>query len=313
MFVFTQPGNLFRKVMTKSEQENTISKTPKMRKKILLTTLPATLLTAILLLGFSYSNPGRYYFLDVVRIPIQSTIMATAGDIIVGDYYIPMDAIVPSQNALFFGEIEPYLRELQTGDVFFTHSERYISSRIIPGKWKHSGIYLGSREQVRSFFGRDPQKLKLLEAYYQTGNELLILDSSNEGVAVREVTRLSNLHAVSLLLGFSAYRINRDQADILSVFSYAMEQLGKPYDYDLLLDDSRAVYCSELLYHGLSRIGIELSLSEPVVGRNVVSPNMAVEYIQMFGIPAGEFTRVLLLEKEDGKINNLVSDHLSMD
>lgn len=279
-----------------------------MRKKILLTTLPATLLAAILLLGFSYSNPGRYYFLDVVRIPIQSTIMATAGDILVGDYFIPMDAIVPSQNALLFREMEPYLRELQTGDVFFTNSERYISSRMIPGKWKHSGIYLGSLEQVRSFFSHYPQKLQLLEAYYQTGNELLILDSSNEGVAVREVTRLSNLHAVSLLLGFSAYRINREEADILSVFSYAMKQLGKPYDYDLMLDDSRAVYCSELLYHGLNGIGIELSLSEPVVGRDVVSPNMAVEYIKLFGIPAGEFTRVLLLEKEDGLLTNMWSN-----
>jgi hypothetical protein len=270
------------------------------RKIILFSSVLACLLAAFLLLGYSYFNPGRYYYLDVVRMPIQSRIMSAAGDILLGDYYLPVDAIVPSPHAILFEEIEQHVMVLQTGDLFFTNSEKYISSRVTPGKWKHAGIYLGSRYQVREFFSGQPGSYKLFESFYDTGDELLILDASNKGVAIREITELSNLGSVSLLLGISAFRINRDPEDLQVFLAYAIDQLGKPYDYDLLLDDTRAIYCSELVYHGLSRIGIMLSITEQIFGREVISPNTAVEYILGTGIPDGEFTGIFLLEKQDG-------------
>lgn len=271
-----------------------------MVRRILYSLALACLLVAILLLALSFYNPGRFYYLDIVRMPIQSRIMSTAGDILVGDYFMPVEAVVPSPNALLTEDILPLLQQLQPGDIFFTNSEKFVSSRLTPGKWKHAGIYLGTREQVMEFFHHQPEWIPLLEAFYLTGNEHLILDSSNEGVTTREFTQLSNLGSVSLLIGLSAFRINRDREGVTAFVNYALDQLGKPYDYDLLLDDSRAVYCSELVYHGLYRIGIELSVTEQVYGREVITPNTAVDYIIRQGIPAGEFNMVLYLEKENG-------------
>jgi hypothetical protein len=268
-----------------------------MIKRILFLISFLVLLVSIALLGYSFYHPGRVDLLDTIRLPIQSRIMASVGDVLVSQYYVPIEATSVSPQALTLPELEQHLDLLQPGDIFFTDSEKYVSSRFIPGKWKHSGIYLGTKQQAAALLGGHTAWDQLLSLHFKTGRERLILDSSAEGVAIRDFSELSNLKSISMLIALSAFRINRPQEDLQVFISHAFDQLGKPYDFDLLLDNPENVYCSELLYHSLKRIAIDLPLRDMVYGREVLTPDIAVRFIMSEGIPAGAFELVLKVEK----------------
>lgn len=269
-----------------------------MIKKILFLISFLVLLASVVLLGYSFYHPGRVGLLDTVRLPIQSRIMSSVGDVLVSDYYIPIEATSTSPQALTLAELESQLDILQPGDIFFTDSEKYMSSRFIPGKWKHSGIYLGTKQQAAELLGGHTAWSQVLNLHFKTGRERLILDSSADGVAIRDFSELSNLKSVSMMIALSAFRINRPQEDLQVFMSHAFEQLGKPYDFDLMLDNPENIYCSELLYQGLKHIGIDLPLREMVYGREVLTPDNAFRSIMTEGIPSGSFELVFRIEKE---------------
>ncbi len=270
-----------------------------MKKRVVLPLSSLPLIAAILLMGYSFMNPGRFRILDVIRLPIQSRIMASVGDVKVGDYYMPLWLMNEHPGAITMEELEPFLDGLRPGDIFFTDSEGYISSRFIPGKWKHSGIYLGKQEQLKELVLARPDIGRILERYFVTGEERLVLDSSAEGVAVRDISSLSDLHAASLLASILVFRIDKPGDQTGNFLAQALKELGKPYDFDLLLENREQIYCSELIYLALMHIGIELTESELVYGRQVITPDRAARY--MLTQDKEEFSMVLYMTHEGGK------------
>jgi hypothetical protein len=127
-------------------------------------------------------------------------------------------------------------------------------------------------------------------------NDMMILDSSVNGVSVRRFQDLSGMATESMLSGISAFRIARDDKTIKQFLIHTFEHLGKPYDYDLITGNTDALYCSELVYESLKFIGIELPVQERLYGRDIISPNGAFNYIIQIGIPSGEFEMLFFLD-----------------
>lgn len=247
------------------------------------------------LFGFSYIFPGSVRHLDIVRLPVQSRIMSAFSHYTLDDLF-PNTETYDSAKYLQIDNLRDHFQFFAPGDIFFTYSDRYLSNSFIPGKWKHSVIYLGTKEQINeSKILRGAAKRSILRLY-KNGDEILILDSSEKGVSIRDITALSNLTYNSLLLGLCAFRINKQPEQIAKFVKYAFEQLGKPYDWDLITGNTDQLYCSELIYEGLKKIDITIDMVERIVGRDVISPNAAVNYILDKGIHRGEFVQLLWLE-----------------
>ncbi len=267
--------------------------------------ISAVLFLALLLLGFSYISPGTVKVVDDFRLVIQGPVVERVGDIKVGEAYYRDGKEVEGPGDISFTELEPYLKKLQPGHLFFTNSRRYVSSEFIPGTWKHSVIYLGSRRQVDQFFGAHSQTARFLRKYYKKpGHKYLILDSHGGGVEIRDIRGLSCLDRVSVLSGLIAFEVKLDTEKRERFFQYAFSQLGNPYDFDFRTDDTSRIYCSQLLMNALARGGIHINVVSRSFGRNLTSPDDLVNYFLDNGTPDNRFSLALLLSKSEGKMIN---------
>ena len=256
-------------------------------------------------LSISYFFPGKVPFLDKQRLKIQAPLMKGVGDYQYGKVYIKNGTEVEGPSDIAYEELLPYLHLIEPGSIILTKTRRYLSSEFIPGKWKHSAIYLGTQKKVHNHFGKDSKVARLLDKYYKTGQEILIVDSNSGGVNVREMKDLSNLNDVSLLDGFISFGINKSKEARAKFISKALQQVGKEYDFDLRTEDKSAIYCSELLVMSLESIDIDISTYSETLGRKVISPDNLVNYIKDEGLDKNEFRFLLYLEKEKNQIRSL--------
>ena len=200
-------------------------------------------------------------------------------------------------------DIESSIAQLQPSDIFFTDS-RYVSSFFIPGKRQHSIIYIGTRPKLAQAFGKNSDLYAMLAPYYTNDLEELIIDSSSEGVQVRSIMDVANLkeNENSYLEGIIGFRITASPEKKQKFLVYALQNLGKEYDYDMLTEDSSAIYCSELIYQSLKRIWIKLKTRSYILWRIVVSPDDAVTSILQDGIPDKDFLPIFSITKKEGNV-----------
>lgn len=273
------------------------------RQKILILT-SRLLWWSLCLLIVSYVMPGQLPWIDSIRLPVQWKIMSSFGNIVFGGYVIDNELnITPSAETISFFELYPYITTLKPGDLFFTNSERYVSSLFIPGLRKHSVIYLGTKTQLKKFLGKKHPLYEALVPYY-THATILILDSSAHGVQIRDSTAISNLNQESYLTSIVWFHLLVTKTEKIRFIESALQHLGKPYDFDLLATEESAIYCSELLYRWLADIGIVLDQTSETFGRTIVTPNDAVAYLATRGIAMNYVALAFFLEKADSHLQN---------
>ncbi|MGM0612989.1 MAG: YiiX/YebB-like N1pC/P60 family cysteine hydrolase [Bacteroidota bacterium] len=231
--------------------------------------------------------------------------MKGVGDYQYGAVYLKNGKEVEGPSDISYEELLPYLHIIKPGSIILTRSRRYLSSEFIPGKWKHSAVYLGTQKKVHKYYGENSKVAQNLEPYYQTGREILIVDSNSDGVNVREMKNLSNLNDVSLLNGFISFHVNASKETQQEFVCKALSQVGKEYDFDLRTEDKSAIYCSELLAMSLESIGIKISTYSETIGRKIISPDNLVNYMKNQGLEKNEFRFLLYLEKEKNKLKSI--------
>lgn len=254
-------------------------------------------------LGYSFFYPWNIKFLDEVRLIFQSKIIITAGDYTTDDLLLNIKSHnKESMNALTIYELNKYTDMLNPWDIFFTESEKYISSKFIPGEWKHSIIYLWTEKQIKKLFKDEPEILNIFKWYFKNGNEKLIIDSNSDGVDIRNFSEISNLNNISLLISISWFKIKKDKKTIKNFIKYWLSQIWKEYDFDRITDDSSTLYCSELIYKWLKKTNIEINIKNYTANREIISPTNIVEYITKFWIDKKEFELIFFIKKENWKI-----------
>lgn len=259
----------------------------------------------LLSLLFSYIFPEEELISKNIRLPLQKKVMASIGDYTIHNQqiikYINEDnLIIDGKNNISLVDLEKYLSELKTGDIIFTNSGKYLSSIFIPGKWKHSAVYIGNKNQLSELLTENSKMFKDLEIYYQNNEQKLVIDSSSNGVQIRDIKELSNLSQSSYLKSFTVFRINKNKEKIIDFLKKSKEQIGKEYDYDLITEDEKELYCSELIYHSLNEIGFKIKKEESFA-REMVSPNDLVNYMALNKY----FSFIVFLEKENYSIKEL--------
>jgi hypothetical protein len=261
------------------------------------------MLLIILPFGYSFFNPWKVKFLDNIRLIVQSKIMTTAWDYTTDDLLLNINNDhQKSINALNAQELNKYTIKLKPWDIFFTDSEKYISSEFIPGKRKHSIIYLWTQKQITELFKNEPEILQIFKPHFKNNTEKLILDTNSEWVDIRDFSELSNLNKISLLVSISSFRINKDEETIKDFIKYSLSQIGKAYDFDRVTKDSSTLYCSELIYKGLEQIWIQVSIKYHALNREIISPANIVQYITQYWINKEEFKLMFFVEKENWNI-----------
>lgn len=222
----------------------------------------------------SFLNFGRYK----IRKPIQKKICNIASEF---DY--------SRRPKKYIGrpEIDSILKLIRPGDILLKRDNYFLSNVGIEGFWTHSGIFIGSLEELdRTFSGISIVGRQTPSEYLKTyhpilykklsGKKDLIIEAIGKGVTINPIEHIALVDFLSVL------RPNLPAEDIFKSMLIAFEYLGYPYDFMFEFEGDHEVVCSELIYNSFrprsDKKGLTFLFST-VMGRAFMSPNdMAHQY-----------------------------------
>lgn len=202
------------------------------------------------------------------------------------------------EDHISYEELLMYIDDFQSGDIINIENSNYLSSYAIPGRWKHTIIYLGTKQQVENLYDQNQVYWQTIMEQFKTGEEILVLDANSTGVKIRQLKQMANLKEESYLKALTVYRFEKDANFIDTYINKALDYIGTPYDYQMVTYDDSSLYCSELLYYALLSVDIEIKQTTTVLDYKVITPTDLIHDLK--ALP--EVKHVMLLEKKNGQI-----------
>lgn len=206
------------------------------------------------------------------RWSIQKGICQIAADI---------DFSFREQKYIHGQELEEIKSQLQPGDIIIKRNDAQLSNVGIPGFWTHSGIYIGSLNQLDSLYsglqmlgGQLPSEY-IRENYPEVhekmyGRSNLIIEAIGKGVVINPLEHIAKVDYLAAL------RTNLKCDDIFKSLLSAFEYLGTPYDYLFDFSNDNELVCSELVCLSFSsspnKQGVNFSMGS-LGGKSFLSPN----------------------------------------
>lgn len=258
---------------------------------------------------FSLLFPRKVKVVDSVRMVAQKPLIKWIGTIKIDQ--IPMMELIDSnQNIdIEYKELLPIIEPLPPGTIFLTRTRNYAISEFIPGKWQHSGIFLGTKLQVANYFGEETQLYQKLDTLMNE-TDIYVLDSTADGVQVHPIKNLSNMRYSSYLTHFTSFSFNQPSHEVSPFIEGALNYLGREYDYDWLTEDSEDIFCSELLYHAFKHIGINIAKRTTTVSRDIFTPDNLFLYLLLNSGEEKQFVFNGSFSKKDGAIVKFLQKEL---
>lgn len=271
--------------------------------KIVTRILVFFLLLTIFSVGVSFFIPGRLNFVDRYSISIEKGVIGLVEKL--GTKSHRKDKPDPfTSNAVTFSELTPYLADIKPGTLFFSDHGGAVTSLFISGKWKHCGIYIGTRRQIEQYWGGEHEVVRSLSNFYSSEDEYLIFDSSYEhGVAIHSIKEIAGLSDFSTLRELLLMEYSLTKEEWGQLLLGGMEHLGKDYDYCFVLDNDDALYCSEFLYTMLPGERNSFLPSKKILGRDFLLPSDLVQSIYSRGVGSGDFILRGTIIKREGQIS----------
>lgn len=225
-------------------------------------------------------------------------------------------------------QLEVMAERLEPGDILLSRKNWYLSNVGLPGFWPHAILYIGSPDELDSYFD-DPDVRRYVASRggegmtlgrfiqgrrpsrwfeYQMGDghtRYCVIEAISEGVVLNTLG-----HAAGDYL--AAIRPRLDKVAKARAIVEAFDQLDKPYDYDFDFATDHALVCTELVWRsyrpGDGMPGLKLSLRK-VMGRQTLPANDLVrQYAVEYGNASAQFDFVYFLDGRERDGNAVVAD-----
>ncbi|HOE05031.1 MAG TPA: YiiX/YebB-like N1pC/P60 family cysteine hydrolase [Bacteroidales bacterium] len=178
------------------------------------------------------------------RKPLQKAVCNAFSDI---------DLSFRKQKYIGGKELESITVALYPGDILIKRNDLQVSNIGIAGFWTHSGIYLGSTEQIDQYFagiemlGNQKASDYIRENYGEIYRCLqkhkpLIIEAIGEGVVINPLDHIARVDY------FAALRPRLPREEIFRSLLIAFSHYGKPYDFLFDFGTDDALVCSELVF-----------------------------------------------------------------
>lgn len=200
-------------------------------------------------------------------------------------------------------------KDLLPGDILLKRDNFQLTNMMMTGFWTHSGIYLGTFDELDVYFedmplGQCSCVSEYVKVVYPKVYESVCHKTKSGCGYIIEVLApgvvINPLESIAKVDYFSALRPKLSKEDKLKALFTAFESLGKPYDYNFDIMTDSALFCSELIYKAYlcssNKQGVTFDL-EPKAGRLLISPNSIIKKFDMeFNSKNSEFDFVLFYE-----------------
>lgn len=187
------------------------------------------------------------------------------------DYFITPEILAKHKD-----KIEP-------GDIFLERRNWHITNVGIPGFWPHAAFYVGTLQEMDTYFaelkslnGKKPSDY-LKEKYPLQAKEFSGLDTDGLAYRVIEAKRpgviFNSLEESANADSLSILRPKLTKEEKFQAITYAISQVGKPYDFNFDFATDNELVCSELVYKSYGNNKEIFPAVQNINGRDIVSPN----------------------------------------
>lgn len=154
-------------------------------------------------------------------------------------------------------------KHLLPGDILISHVDWFVSNIGIPGFWTHAAVYVGTPEERKIFFDKDPEfstwvmRQGFINNCFEQSltsknhnnippqkkeTKYVIIEALGEGVVLSTFNDFSFKNAVAIL------RPRASKIEIAYAIQLAYSLLDTPYDFDFDFKTDTAIACTELVY-----------------------------------------------------------------
>lgn len=172
--------------------------------------------------------------------------------------------------------------ELQPLDLVFLANKSFTWGRLIPGRFTHVGIYLGTEPQLRAAGLWSAPGLAPYHGDIRAGR--LVFQSVTPVAELTDLARTTQADAVAIL------RPQLTPGERRAALTALVGMIGAPYDYTYDVTTSDRVSCSEVVAFAMPGLGLDTQIA---YGKEVVFPDAIVaqairgERMQVVGYMVG--------------------------
>ncbi|MGZ3724401.1 MAG: YiiX/YebB-like N1pC/P60 family cysteine hydrolase [Pseudobdellovibrio sp.] len=165
--------------------------------------------------------------------------------------------------------MEEMTRNLKPLDVLVDRAAGFkLSHMLIPGHFGHTGIYLGTKEQLIEAGLWNHPALIPYQAQIEAG--LVMLEAKRTGVKLRALKEYTNTDSFTAIR-----RHDLSLASAREKLAAGLSQIGKTFDHSFELEHTESFFCSKLVYFTFQDVPW---FTGKIVGRTSLPPdNIAVQ------------------------------------
>jgi len=238
---------------------------------------------------------------------------------VAGSKGISMVRTALRENFITVEQIQEIRKELEPGDIVLQRRNWYLTNIGLPGFWPHSAMFIGSLDEMDSYF-KDISLLEEISAseyikrnYPNIYNELKKKDADGYLLSVIESKRpgviLKSLEDSATADYLSVLRPKISKEDKFKAILISFDFYGRPYDFNFDFITDNEVVCSELVYKAYipkkDKEGINFELIKKA-GRLVLPPNdIAKKFDEEHGTNNQELDFVLFIDGSEENQNSI--------
>jgi len=238
-------------------------------------------------------DPERYpdFFVEVALGVGQATLA-----------HLPYPTDTPGLLANNEAAYQAILERAQPFDLLLTANKTYLGGRLVPGRFTHSSVYLGTEAQLRAAGLWNTPALRPVQDQIRAGH--YFVEAIRPAVRMANVDDLMHADAVVLL------RPQLSHAQKVQAIGTLIGAMGTPFDFWFDNNTPDMVSCTELIGNAMPSLGFTIrspygrpaALPDDVVAQAIRGDRMQVVE-QVRGLPGGSF----VIEGRDGAMRDIAA------
>ena len=187
---------------------------------------------------------------------------------------------------------------LEPGDIMFQRRNWHMTNIGIPGFWPHTALYIGSLDELTSFFGEDkvkqlqkeyPEVCKMLNSRDENSYPYSVIEAIRPGVVIQSFQKSANCDYLAVV------RADFSKQQKFEIVRNAFKHYQKPYDLNFDFTTDNELVCSELIYKAYAPVNSEIFQTEINNGRPLLPPNQMAKQVATNSI----FKTILFIDSSE--------------
>jgi len=158
------------------------------------------------------------------------------------------------------------LNQLKPLDIITEKTYFALTDKLIPGHFGHNAIWLGTKDELIQNGMWDHKAIKPYQKDIEAGKS--ILESDRTGTHLKSLKVFMNVDEFAILRLKEIHALTNDRVE--EIYTVALSQIGKIYDFNFDVETTDKLVCSELLYQSFTNV---FWPTKPYIGRVTITPD----------------------------------------